>query len=178
MDIGSIFLILALLIPVVIYISQPLLERSAVRVSNSDRDLSTLLAKRDQMVSTIQELDDDYNLGKIPSENYPSQRLILLQNGADILRQIDAHQTAPTTLTAEDRLEAAVVARRYTLDAAPAAVNKNGNAVPPVPDDDLEQHIAIRRRTMSGKAGGFCPKCGRPVQGSDHFCPRCGATLV
>ncbi len=178
MDIGSIFLILALLIPVVIYISRPLFERSVARVSDAERDMSTLLAKRDQVVASIQELDDDYNLGKIPSENYPSQRMNLLQNGADILRQIDTYQLAPVMMTAEDRLEAAIIARRHILATAPVAVKKNGNAVPPVPDDDLEQRIAIRRRTMSGKAGGFCPKCGRPVQASDRFCPKCGATLV
>jgi hypothetical protein len=177
MDIGSIFLILALMIPVVIFISRPLLERNATIVSPSEHDISTLLAERDQVVSTIQELDDDYNLGKIPSENYPTQRLTLLQNGADILRQIDAYQMGPTTVTAEDRLEAAIVARRLPLDATPASVKKNGNAVPPVPDDDLEQRIASRRRSMQGKAGGFCPKCGRPVQASDHFCPKCGAIL-
>ena len=178
MDIGSIFLILALLIPVVIFISRPLFERATTKISDSGRDLSTLLAERDQVVATIQELDDDYNLGKIPSENYPSQRLTLLQNGADILRQIDTFQMSPIRVTAEDRLEAAIMARRTTLDAASTAVKKNGNAVPPVPDDDLEQRIAIRRRTMNEKAGGFCPKCGRPVHASDHFCPRCGAVLV
>jgi hypothetical protein len=177
MDIGSIFLILALLIPVVIFISRPLFEHSATKVSSSERDLSTLLAERDQVVATIQELDDDYNLGKIPSENYPSQRLIMLQNGAEILRQIDAYQVAPITVAAEDRLEAAIVARRHTLDAAPAAVKKNGNGVPPIPDDDLEQRIAIRRRSMNEKAAGFCPKCGRPVHASDRFCPKCGAML-
>ncbi|OGN93016.1 MAG: hypothetical protein A2Z71_11800 [Chloroflexi bacterium RBG_13_50_21] len=178
MDIGSIFLILGFFIPVVIFISRPLLERSNARASYSEQEESTLLAERDQLVAAIQELDDDYNLGKIPSENYPSQRMTLLQNGADILRKIDAYQIAPASLTAEDRMEAAIVAHRQTLDAPLAAVKKNGYAVPPVPDDDLEQRIAIRRRTMSGKAGGFCPKCGRPVQASDHFCPKCGATLV
>jgi predicted amidophosphoribosyltransferase len=30
---------------------------------------------------------------------------------------------------------------------------------------------------MQGKAAGFCPKCGRPVQAADRFCPKCGATL-
>ena len=178
MDIGSIFLILALLILVVIFIGRPFFERSIARVTHSERDLSTLLANHDQMVATIQELDDDYNLGKIPAEIYPAQRLTLLQTGADLLRQIDAYQIASTPLTAEDRLEAAILARRHSLDAAPAAVKKNGNAVPPVPDDDLEQRIALRRRTMSEKAGGFCPKCGRPVQVSDRFCPKCGATLA
>jgi hypothetical protein len=178
MDIGSLFLLLALVIPVVIYISRPLLEHPAIKLSDSEKDISTLLAERDRVVTTIQELDDDYNLGKIPSENYPSQRLVLLQNGAEILRQIDAHQTTPVIATTEDRLEAAFVARRRTLDSTPASGKKNGSAVPPIPDDDLEQRIAIRRRTMSEKAAGFCPRCGKPVHAADNFCPKCGATLA
>jgi hypothetical protein len=178
MDIGSIFLILAILILVVIYIGRPFMERSATPVSPAEQDLSTLLAKRDQVVSTIQELDDDYYLGKIPSENYPTQRLTLLQNGADILHKIDSYQIAPAMVNPEERMEAAIVARRLTLDEVPAGIKKNGNAVPPVPDDALEQRIALRRRTMQGKAAGFCPKCGRPVQVSDRFCPKCGATLA
>src|SRR4030065_1778311 len=177
MDIGSLFLILAILIPVVIFISRPLLERGPPPVSHAEQDVSTLLAKRDQVVATIQELDDDYNLGKIPSEVYPNQRMTLLQNGADVLRQIDAYQEAPAAETAEDRLEAALVSRRQTFESTKNQGRKNGNAVPPVPDDDLEQRIASRRRLHQGKAGGFCPKCGRPVQADDRFCPKCGTTL-
>ena len=54
MDIGSIFLILALLIPVVIYLSRPLLETSPTMDSHSDQDISALLARRDQVVAAIE----------------------------------------------------------------------------------------------------------------------------
>ena len=179
MDIGSIFLIFALLIPVAIFIGRPLLERSsAALISPDEPEISTLLAQRDQVVGAIQELDDDYNLGKIPPDDYPPQRQSLLQNGVDILRKIDTYQLTPTAATAEDRLEAAIKAHRFTTDGTQTTVRKNGNAVPPVPDDELEQKIASRRRTHQGKAGGFCPKCGRPVQAADRFCPKCGATLA
>ncbi len=178
MDIGSIFLILALLIPVVIFVSRPLLETSPARVASSEQDISALLAQRDQVVAAIQDLDDDYNLRKIPEDIYSDNRLAFLENGAAILRQIDSYQVAPATMTAEDRLEEAIVARRQTLEAAYVPAKKNANAVPPVPDDDLEQRIASRRRTMNEKAAGFCPKCGRPVHVSDRFCPKCGATLA
>jgi predicted amidophosphoribosyltransferase len=55
------------------------------------------------------------------------------------------------------------------------APNGSGRGLPHSPDDALEAIIASRRRERSEKAGGFCPKCGRPVQKSDYFCPRCGA---
>jgi hypothetical protein len=175
MDIGSIFLILALLVPVVIFIGRPLFELTPTNRPAVRQSISTLLAERDQLVATIQELDDDFTLGKVPSEIYSSQRVNLLQKGADVLRQIDAYQSTSTSTAAEERLEEVIQKHRQSLDANYA--RKNGNAVPPVPDDDLEQRIATRRRTMHGEASGFCPKCGRPVQVSDRFCSHCGATL-
>jgi len=176
MDIGSIFLILAVFIPVTLFILRPIIERRLVPATQSGPDFSTLLAERDHIIATIKELDDDYNLGKIPAEDYPSQRLVLLQNGAEILRNIDSFDSQLNIKSPEDRLEAALIAHRQNLETNHSP-KKNGNAVPPVPDDDLEQKIAIRRRLMQGKAGGFCPKCGRPVQTIDRFCPHCGATL-
>lgn len=178
MDIGSVFLILALLIPIVLFIIRPVIEPHLAPTTPAGQDLSSLLAERDHVVASIQELDDDYRLGKVPAEEYPPQRLVLLQNGADILRKIDQLQVSRDNIAAEDRLEAAISAHRQNLEAGFSPSRKNGNAVPPVPDDELEQKIASRRRSMQGKAGGFCPKCGRPVQGTDHFCPRCGAVLT
>ncbi len=177
MDIGSIFLILALLIQIVIFIIRPVIEHSLAHTLQPEPELSTLMAERDHVVASIQELDDDYHLGKIPAEEYPPQRLTLLQTGADILRKIDGLQVTSVKIPAEDRLEAAILAHRQTLETTHSPSRKNGNAVPPVPDDELEQKIASRRRSMHGKAGGFCPKCGRPVQADDRFCPHCGSTL-
>ena len=167
MDIGSIFLILAVLIPVIVFLYRPFLERNIPSASKSEQDYSSLLAQRDELVASLQELDDDFHLGKIPEENYIPQRQDLLHTGVEILRQLDTYQVTSSPLAAEDRLEAAIEVRR-----------KNGNAIPPIPDDDLEQKIASRRRLSQSKAAGFCPKCGKPVQEIDRFCPRCGATLV
>jgi hypothetical protein len=178
MDIGSIFLILALLIPVVVFLYRPFMERNKPTASNAEQEYSTLLAKRDQVVATLQELDDDYNLGKIPEEIYPPRRQTLLQNGVEILRQLDAYQMTSSTGSAQDRLEAAIETRRQTTAESQNSIKKNGSAVPPVPDDDLEQKIAARRRLSQSKAGGFCPKCGKPVQEIDRFCPKCGASLI
>jgi hypothetical protein len=177
MDIGSIFLILALLIPVTLFIVRPVIDRKLATTNQPQLDASSLLAERDHVVTSIQDLDDDYNLGKIPAADYPDQRLQLMQYGADILRKIDELQGKPISLLPEDRIEAALAAHRQAVEAGYSPSRKNGNAVPPVPDDELEQKIASRRRTMQGRASGFCPKCGRPVQSTDRFCPRCGATL-
>jgi hypothetical protein len=178
MDIGSIFLVLAILIPVVLFLYRPFMERNNPTVSNAGQEYSSLLAKRDQVVAALQELDDDYNLGKIPEEIYPTRRQALIQNGVEILRQIDVYQVTSSPGSAQDRLEAAIETRRQPFDDGQNSTRKNGSAVPPVPDDDLEQKIASHRRLRQSKAGGFCPKCGKPVQEVDRFCPRCGATLI
>jgi hypothetical protein len=181
MDIGSLFLILALFVLVAWYVSRPLFERrpisSAARaVSRSEHELSALLAERDRILQMLQELDFDYTLGKIPEEDYPNQRNLLLQRGVEVLGQLDALQPSLPTGLAADRLEKAIAARRAQQSQAAAAPRKNGNGAP-VPDDELERLIASRRREHPEKAGGFCPKCGRPLQKSDQFCPKCGAKV-
>ncbi len=99
MDIGSIFLILALLVLVVFFVSQPFLDRRRELSSTSrnaiDHELSSLLAERDRALNALQELDFDYALGKIPEEDYPAQRQRLLQYGADTLRKLDELQGPP-----------------------------------------------------------------------------------
>jgi hypothetical protein len=172
MDIGSIFVILALLLLVAAFVSRPLFERSAVSVSQEEQEHSTLLAERDRLISALQELDFDHDLGKIPEEVYMPQRTALVQRGADVLRQLDAHKEQSSLeryLDAE--LEGVIAARR--AESSPRAATPTDDHQ----DDEIETLIAMRRRSRQEKAGGFCPHCGGPVQKSDRFCPKCGGTL-
>ena len=210
MDIGSIFLILALLVIVGVFISRPFFEpegkmvnssnygrsslrfrsrRSETALSEEEHQFSALLAERDRLLNALHELDFDHTLGKIPEEDYPQQRAILLQRGADVLRKLDAMQKDSIEDDAEARLEAAIAARRADARQTP----KNGQqpsdgqeavqqavavTVPNAsPDDALEIMLANRRRERQEKASGFCHKCGGPLQKSDQFCPKCGTRL-
>jgi hypothetical protein len=168
MEITAILVSLALLILVAVYLYAPFVQRRARRVTEEEHELSALLAERDRVINSLQELDFDYKLGKIPEEDYPVQRATLLQTGADILRKIDT--IAPEPATAQDvdtRIEKAIAARR-----ADASVAK-----PDVSDDDIESMVSARRKGRKGKSSGFCPKCGKPVIVSDRFCPSCGKSL-
>lgn len=164
---GAIFLILALALLVGVYVAQPFLVRSRRKVvSAEEHELSGLMAERDRLITALQELDFDFTLGKIPSEDYPAMRAMLLQRGAEVLRKLDA--LAPQSASASDaesRIEAAIAARR-----ADAAVSKRA----PASDDDLESLIAARRSARKERTNGFCPKCGKPILKSDKFCPHCG----
>jgi NADH pyrophosphatase NudC (nudix superfamily) len=169
MELTAIFFSLAVLILVGMYLYAPFMERRARRVTEEEHELSALMAERDRVINSLQELDFDFKLGKIPEDDYPPQRASLLQKGADILRKIDS--LAPQAVSAQDteaRLERAIAARR--ADASTTA--------PEVSDDDLESMISSRRRGRTTKSAGFCPKCGKPVMVTDRFCPACGKSLA
>ena len=171
MDIGAIFFALAVVTLVGMYVGQPYIQRRGRRATQEDREYSSLMAEYDRAVNTLQELDFDNALGKVPAEDYPRQRAELLAKGADLLRKLDAMQPQEkkTSRDAESRLEAAVASRR-----ADASAEKS---VTTLDDDDLESMIAARRKTRKEKSAGFCPKCGKPVQVSDRFCPSCGKAI-
>jgi hypothetical protein len=169
MELTAIFFSLAVLIIVGIYLYAPFMERRARRVTEEEHELSALMAERDRVINSLQELDFDFKLGKIPEDDYPTQRASLLQRGAEILKKIDA--LAPQLVSTQDteaRLEKAIAARR-----ADGAV-----VTAPVTDDDLEAMISARRKSRPKKSAGFCPRCGKPVMVSDRFCPSCGKSLA
>jgi RNA polymerase-binding transcription factor DksA len=170
MDIAALFLTLAVLTLVSIYLAQPYLDRRSGRGGKPDHVLSALLAEYDRTVSSLQEIDFDYTLGKIPTDDFPGQRAALLARGAEVLRQLDSLQSQSEHQDAQNRLEAAVVARR-----ADASVQKTGIALE---DDDLEALIAKRRKSHKQKSAGFCPRCGKPILTSDRFCPSCGKAIT
>ncbi len=181
MDLGSIFLILALLILVGLFISRPLFRRDlAVEVldDQEDHQLSALLAERDRVLNALQELDFDHALGKIPVEDYPAQRAFLLQQGSEILRRLDTLDAGVPAEQMEVRIESALARRRASV-AQEEEITQPRQPLPAlVEDDEVEALLANRRRERREKSVGFCPKCGKPVQKSDRFCPKCGVTLT
>ncbi len=184
MDLGSLFVILAILVMVAAFVSRPFVMKDIVpAVDHSpeeddarERKLSALLAEHERLLTALQELDFDNALGKIPADEYPSQRSQLLQSAANVLRQLDSFSEAQPQQGVEARLEAAIAAHRADaaqsspeLVAIPAAANGK---------DEIEALIAQRRAARKEKSAGFCPRCGKPVTKSDIFCSKCGAKLA
>jgi rubrerythrin len=175
MQIVSILFTLGILIFVGLFLYAPFLERRARRVTQEEQETSTLLAERERTLGALQELDFDYKLGKIPEEDYPTQRANLLQKGADILRRLDEIALASTQVDPEmpprrhsdARIERAIASRR----------KKTSGTQQEVTDDDIESMISTRRKGRKTKTAGFCPKCGKPVIATDKFCPSCGKAL-
>ncbi len=169
MDLSAILLLIALLLGVGLYLAAPLIFDSRRRNTNEESsEISSLMAERDRVINSLQELDFDFRLGKIPDEDYPAQRAELLQKGADILRKLDALQPQPISdEEVEARIERAAAARR-----ADAAVKTE-----PPSDDEIESMLAARRKGRKGRSAGFCPKCGKAVLVTDQFCANCGKAL-
>lgn len=188
--VAALLLSLAVALLVGLFISRPFSRGNAshdklIRPAAEESEMrrSALLAERDRVLNALQDLDFDHTLGKIPAEDYPAQRSELLHAGAEALRALDELGGVGAATSAEERLEAAVAARRadaVQAGAGPVAavVAQAGVRRPPAQvEDDIEALVASRRRSRQEKAAGFCPKCGRPVARSDRFCSRCGATL-
>ena len=191
MDIGSLFLIIALLVLVILFVSRPLMEKESItdqkNEMQSDHIYSAALAERDQILNNLHELDLDFSLGKIPAEDYPIERAAMLEKGAKVLRDLDQFQNAkigtdiPTGDTAaigglqELQFQHANAGEQETPghNGSTASVNGSGNVLRS-PDDELELMLATRRRVRQEKAAGFCPTCGHAVQKTDRFCPKCG----
>ncbi len=171
MEVSAIFFTLAVAVLVGMYLYQPFMQKRRRRNRLEEHEYSTLLAEYDRVLDALQELDFDNNLGKIPAEDYTSQRTALFERGADLLRQLDerAPETGTRGASAEGRVEAAVASRR--------ADSAGSQADEAISDDDLEAMISSRRKSRAGKAGGFCPRCGKAVMVSDQFCPSCGKAL-
>jgi hypothetical protein len=168
MQLAAILLTLGVIIMVGLYLYAPFLERQSRRVTEEEAELSTLMAERDRAINSLQELDFDFKLGKIPEGEYPEQRAALLQKGADILRQIDSFSAkSGSAQDTESRLENAIAARRA-----------DGASPQELTDDDLESLIIDRKKSHKDKSAGFCPDCGKPIMTSDRFCPSCGNTLT
>jgi high-affinity K+ transport system ATPase subunit B len=168
MELGSIFLVLAVIVIIAVYLYAPFTTSARRARKSESNEVSALKAERDRVINSLQELDFDHNLGKIPVEDYPDQRASLLLKGAAILRKLDELVPATSSvLNAEARIEKATVTGR--ADAGSTFLAEN--------DDDIESMIAARRKQRTSKSAGFCPKCGKPVLASDRFCPSCGKSL-
>ncbi len=177
MDWGALLIMLAIATLAGLYVSLPIVQRQGQAVTAREHTRSALLARREQVLTTLAELEFDHDMGKISDEHYQQRRQALLQEGADILRQLDALAETPSANApadtpaadqAEDQMEALLAQRRAQRQARPLAHG----------DDEIEALLAARRRARQTKSGGFCPQCGAPVLATDRFCPRCGAPLA
>lgn len=113
MPIGSILLILALAVLVALIVARPFWETQGTSWADA-KEPSVLLAERERILEALVELDFDHQLGKVPEEIFASQRASLVNQGARVLKQLDAQvaEADRSRLDPDDDLERLIAARK------------------------------------------------------------------
>jgi hypothetical protein len=180
MSIGSILLGLALLALVGLFVSRPLLEARSSRGRRVTLRQS-LLVQKEAILIQIRTLDFDFETGKIPEEDYQHQRAAYLAEAVEIVKQLDelesARETAATA-TADAVPTAPESGKRADIDAQieAAIARQREEAKPESPAPVQEARPSAKPTAQNGRAG-YCPQCGKAIDGSDKFCSHCGHQL-
>ena len=151
MELGSLLIVIFLFFLSGFFILRPFLvnEETEGRAGTTMRD--SLVAERERLLHAIEEIDLEYELNKISSEEHTRNRDILLSEAAKVLKEFD---NLPKTGSA-----------------------KRKKAAPAQDEDNLEKMIADRRKQIKGEISIKCPLCGEAVEKGAQFCSHCGGAL-
>ncbi len=155
MDLGSLFVILAVFAVAAAFIARPLIEGHGSEISADERRISALKAERDQVLDSILEAEMDQVMGKLSLVEFQAQRASLVGRGAELLREL-----------------AGLEGEAAGQDIGEVPVETAGD------EWDLEAEVKRLRRAAAPASDEFCGQCGKPVVGGDRFCTHCGASLV
>ncbi len=144
-----------------------------------------LVARRDDTLRAIKDLEFDYRTGKVSAEDFQVFLARLKAEAADILRQMDARQAEKESALSA-ALEAEIAAERKARQtrASPAATRLG------IADDGASARGAVvlekrpeketrqaRRKGAMPTGARACPRCGYAAMPEDRFCGNCGAAL-
>ena len=144
-----------LLIGCGIYIGRPLLGRRSGILSNTNA--RQLTERKEQLYSSIIELEFDRELGKLPEDDFLRMRSELETEALAIIHQLDQlnGQASPDSL--EERIEREVAALH----------------VEHPPKQPLQQPLQPSISPPPTQAK-FCGQCGSARRTEDRFCTQCG----
>ncbi len=96
MSIPALLIGLTLLILIGALVVRPLLDQSQYN-AEPDIVLQSLLTDRDNILTLILDLEDDYATGKITENFFTQRRQTLVLRGARTLQQLDEHSAESVT---------------------------------------------------------------------------------
>jgi len=151
MTLGSTVIVLFLFLLTGMLVMRPFLVGAGSDHSEGAARYDSLLAEKERLFTSIEELDLSLELEKISPEEHAHSREAYLRQAARILRDLDDHPLSEKlkNLTDGSFLE----------------------------DEELERMIAERRKEIAASQSDLCPSCGQPVQEGDRFCSHCGGAL-
>jgi hypothetical protein len=161
-------------------------ESPLLTIEDADRQAwEELIARRDDTLRAIKDLEFDYRVGKVSPEDFQVFLARLKAEAAEILKQMDARQAEKESALAaalEAEIAAERQARRAGLASAATRVSLAGDGASAREGTALEKEMekeirqARRRGTMPTTARA-CPRCGHAATPEDRFCGHCGAAL-
>lgn len=146
MEAGSVFSLLAMLVVILLIITQPFYRKSSgVDSESASRPLAVSPEEEYRnILREMRELKSDFEAGKLSERDYAAQRKNLEAQAVHLLQVMsDPSEADPTS---------------------PHSALQH----------EIEELVYERRMEREEQTSGFCPKCGKPMQKSDLFCPSCG----
>ncbi len=134
-----------------IFILRPFFVEDETKRKSGSPKMDSLMADKERLLLAIEELDQEFELEKIPSIEHNRNRDILLSEAAEVIKQLDKFQKPSSS-------------KKKTLS-------------PPKADDDLERMITKRRQQLKSEKSQKCPHCGKAVVRGGQFCSHCGEAL-
>ncbi len=151
MAVSSFLIVLGIFILTGVIIIRPFLVETDTRGVGMPKKYDSLTAEKERLLSSIEDLDLEFDLDKISSLEHNRNRDILLSQAAEIIKQMD-------------KLEKSIPAHKHFSSA-------------PISEDNLEEMIAARRRELKEDKASFCSHCGKAMKPEDQFCGQCGEKL-
>ena len=155
MEIGAIFVVIAILIFVIGFVIKPLLSEDKKYEEKPIDNFSALMAEQDRLVTAIHELESDNDLGKIPDEVFAEQKEDLTLRAISVMKELDE-------IKGEEK-----------------PIKKKKKKSKQTSVDDIEKMIEARKASISkNKDTKVCEECGEKIQKGDKFCASCGVTCL
>ncbi|MBK8051181.1 MAG: zinc ribbon domain-containing protein [Anaerolineales bacterium] len=147
----------------------PLFRPGPAPVLVEDDRLTALLQRKDATMVAIKDLEFDYRVGKLDSEDFEKYDQRLRRQAMSIMTQID--QLGPENAQLDVTIEQEIVQRRKVNGVAPAAATVKV-ASRPAPAPKQAAPVAAQ--------GGqrYCTNCGVPADATHKFCANCGAAIA
>jgi RNA polymerase subunit RPABC4/transcription elongation factor Spt4 len=158
MELGALFVGLAMLVGSLPFVIKPFRGRASGRVSKANI-LPNPEDKRKADLSALLDLDFDYRTGKVSEEDYSTVRAQLVSDAAQYIQLEKSLE--------DEQIEEMIAARRAKPSSSQACSNC-GHTI------GADSHFCSQCGMVVTQG---CPSCGKPVQEGDSFCTICGAKL-
>lgn len=162
----------ALAAALLVFLSGPLRRRD-VETDAGETPAQRLAAEREALYGAIHDLDEDFDTGKLTSEDHSRLRAELRAQAVQVLeaeRRAAAGSPAPARAAADAGPQAAE-------GGAQRGEAERSRADPATATNLARPYAGPRPEPAAATGWRFCPDCGGELPQRARFCPHCGSPL-